>query len=137
MSHSHIQSSKPPLQTTIAWWKLALGISILVILVAVFFLVRNWMLPLPSAHDSANAKILEIRRVVDHTADSQFGSKIFYRFEAHVQYVADRQLQDRWLRIADDLPMESLLVKLADHPNHCLAQWLPDHPENARCSLRE
>ena len=137
MSHSHIEQSKPPRQTTIAWWKLALCFAALVIMVAVVYLAPNWMLPFPAAHDSAEAKILEIRKVVDHTAESRFGGKIFYHFEAHVQYVANDKLQDRWLRIADDLPTETLLVRLADHPGHCLAQWLPHHSENARCSLKE
>jgi hypothetical protein len=137
MSHSHIERSKPPHRTTISGWRFALCSAALVLLVEVFYLASNWMLPFPAAHDSAEAKILEIRKVVDHTHDSLFGGKIFYRVEAHVQYVANGQLQDRWLRIADDLPIEKLLVRLADHPGHCLAQWLPHPSENATCSLKE
>lgn len=77
-----------------------------------------------------------MRRVVDHTRDTLYGGKIIYRAEAHVQYLADGRMQDRWVRASDDLPQESLLLKLAAHPTECLVYWPPNQPENAKCSLR-
>jgi len=49
---------------------------------------------------NATAKVLEVRKVVDHTQDAPYGGEIIYRAEAHVQYVADGQLQDRWLHVS-------------------------------------
>jgi Carboxypeptidase regulatory-like domain len=50
--------------------------------------------------------------------------------------VADGQIQDRWLRASDDLPPESLVLKLVAHPTKCLVYWPPNHSENAKYSLK-
>jgi hypothetical protein len=100
------------------------------------FLAANWIHSFPSTHETATGKILEIRKVVENTRDTLYGGKINYRLEARVQYLAGGQMQDRWLRASDDLTPESLLVKLASHPTKCLVYWPPNHPENAKCSLK-
>ena len=74
--------------------------------------------------------------MVDHTQDSKYGGNIIYRGEAHVQYVTNGQMQDRWLRISNNLTQDSLLLKLASHPTECLVYWSPNHQENAKCSLK-
>jgi len=96
----------------------------------------NWIHSSPTESETATAKVLEVRKVVDHTQDTPNGGKIIYRAEAHVQYVADGKLQDRWLRVSDGLAQDSLLLKLAAHPTECLAHWPTNHPEDARCSLK-
>jgi len=136
MSQSHIRKPKHPPQPVV-WWRLALGSSILVVMFAALFLVVNWVRSVPSTYETATGKILEIRKVVDGIRESQSGGKIFYGAEAHVQYMAEGQMQDRWLRASDDLTQESLLLKLAAHPTECLVYWPPHHPENAKCSLKK
>ena len=135
MSQSHLRRPKKPTQP-IVWWRLALGLAILAGLSAAMFVAASWVHSVPSTYKTATGKILEIRKVVDGTRESQYGGKILYGAEAHVQYIADGQLRDRWLRASDDLPRESLLLKLAAHPTECLVYWPPHHPENARCSLK-
>jgi hypothetical protein len=125
---------KPP--QPIVWWHIALGFATVLILLAAVYLAANWIHSFPSPHQTATGTILEIRKVVDNTRDTLYGGKINYRLEAHVQYVADGQKQDRWLRASDDLTRESLLLKLAAHPTNCLVYWPPNHPENAKCSLK-
>ena len=135
MSHTHILQRKPKASRVIAWWKVVLWFICVAITAAAIYFALNSFESFDHDHETADAKILEIRKVVDHTVDSRYGGKIFYRFEAHVQYVYNREMQDRWIRIADDLPSETLILKLADHPTHCLAHWPSRVPENARCSL--
>lgn len=106
------------------------------ILLAAVYLAANWIHSFPSPDQTATGTILEIRKVVDHTRDTLYGGNISYRLEAHVQYVADGQMHDRWLRASDDLTRESQLIKLAAHPTKCLVYWPPNHPENAKCSLK-
>jgi hypothetical protein len=135
MSQSRVgRQAKPP--QPVVWWHVALGFATFLILLAAVYLAANWIHSLPSTHETATRTILEIRKVVDNTRDTLYGGKINYRLEAHVQYVADGQLQDRWLRASDDLTRESLLLKLAAHPTNCLVYWPPNHPENAKCSLK-
>jgi len=72
-------------------------------LVAVFVVTYprvNWIRSSRSKSGIATAKVLEVRKVVDHTQDTPYGGEIIYRAEAHVQYVADGQLQDRWLHVS-------------------------------------
>ena len=123
----------PPRQ--IVWWHIALGFATVLISLAAVYLAANWIHSFPSPHETATGTILEIRKEVDNTRDTLYGGKINYRLEAHVQYV-DGQMQDRWLRASDDLTRESQLVKLAAHPTTCLVYWPPNHPENAKCSLK-
>jgi hypothetical protein len=135
MSQSRITTqSKPP--QPIVWWHVAVGLAILLIGVAAAFLTANWVHSLPTTYETATGKILEMRKVVDHTRDTLYGGKISYRAEAHVQYLVDGRMQDRWVRASDDLPQESLLLKLAAHPAQCLVYWPPNQPENAKCSLK-
>ena len=135
MSKSRI-TSQPKSSQPIVWWHIALGLAIFLILVVAVYLAANWIHSIPSTYETATGKILEIRKVVDHTRDTLYGGKISYRAEAHVRYLADGQIQDRWVRASDDLTQESLLLKLAAHPNECLVYWPPSQPENAKCSLK-
>lgn len=128
------RNAKPP--QPIVWWHVALGLTILLTGIAAAFLTINWVHSLPSNYETATGKILEMRKVVDHTSDTLYGGKISYRADAHVRYLADDQMQDRWIRASDDLSQESLLLKLASHPTECLVYWPPRHPENAKCSLK-
>ena len=135
MSQSHIRQPKQP-PPSIVWWRLGLYAAILVISFAALFAIVNWVHSFPSNYETADGKILEIRKVVDGTRDSQYGGRILYRVEAHVQYMANGQMQDRWLRASDDLAREGLELKLAAHPTKCLVYWPPNRPENAKCSLK-
>ena len=131
---SHHQATEAA--TAIAWWHIALGLATVLIVVTAVFTAANWIHSLPSTYETATGKILEVRRVADHTRDTLYGGNVIHRAEAHVQYEVDGRMQDRWLRASDDLPRESLLLKLAAHPTECLVYWPPNHPENAKCSLK-
>jgi len=135
MSRSHLKRPKQPPQP-IVWWRLALGSAILAVAFAVLFFIADWVRSYPSTYETTAGKILEIRKVVDGTRETQYGGTILYGAEARVQYMVNGQIQDRWLRASDDLSRESLLLKLAAHPTGCLVYWPPDHPENAKCSLK-
>lgn len=135
MSRSRITKQPKPPQP-IVWWHIALGFATILIGVAAVYLAANWIHSIPSKYETSTGKILEIRKVVDHTRDTLYGGKISYRAEAHVQYLADGRLQDRWLHRSDDLTQEGLLLKLASHPTESLVYWSPNHPENARCSFK-
>ena len=134
MSKSHIRRPKQPPQPVV-WWRLALGAAILAASFAALCLIANWVHSFPSTYETANGKILEIRKVVDGTRETGYGGTIVYGAEARVQYKFNGQTQDRWLRASDDLARESLLLKLAAHPTECHVYWPPNHPENAKCSL--
>jgi hypothetical protein len=135
MSQSHIKKPKQPPQP-IVWCRFAIGSAVFLLLFAALFVIVNWVHTVPSTYETANGKILEIRNVVDATLETQSGGKILYGAEAHVQYLLNGRMQDRWLRVSDDLPRESLVLKLAAHPTKCLVYWPPNHPENAKCSLK-
>ena len=128
------RQSKPP--RPIVWWHIALGFVTVLVMLAAVYLAANWIHSFPSPHETATGTILEIKKVVNNTRDTTYGGKISYRLEAHVQYVADGQMQDRWLLASDDLTQETLLFKLAAHPTKCLVYWPPNHPQNAKCSLK-
>jgi hypothetical protein len=135
MSRSRIKrQAKPP--QPLLWWHVALGFATVLISLAAVYLAANWIHSFPSPRETAAGTILEIRKVVDNTRDTLYGGNISFRLEAHVRYSADGQMQDRWLRASDDLTRESLLLKLAAHPTKCLVYWPPNHPENAKCSLK-
>jgi hypothetical protein len=135
MSQSHV-SRQPRAPRPIVWWQIALALATLMIGVAAAYLIVNWVHSFPSAYETANGKVLEIRKVVDHTSDTIYGGKISYRAEALVRYTADGKTQDRWLHASDNLPQDSLLLKLAANPAECFVYWSPGHPENAKCSLK-
>ena len=135
MSQSQIKKLKqqpPPL----VWRRFALSSAVLLVLFAALFVILNWVRSVPSTYETATGKILEIRTVVDGTRDTGYGGRILYGAEAHVQYLLNGRMQDRWLRASDDLPRESLVLKLAAHPTKCLVYWPPNHAENAKCSLK-
>lgn len=137
MSQTHPPSSKPSSPTTIAWWKLALCfVGVAVALVGLDLIARFTISSSSTAYETSLAKILESKRVVDHTIDSQNGGRIIYRFEAHVIYPANGQKQDRWLPLSADGREDTVLLKVAAHPIHCLAYWPPGQPESAKCSLK-
>src|SRR5579863_7854272 len=111
MSQSHVKKLKQP-PPPIIWWRLALASAVFLGLFAALFLFVNRVRLVPTNYETANGKILEIRNVVDGTLDTQAGGKIFYGAEAHVQFLLDGQMQDRWMRASDDLSRESLVLKL-------------------------
>jgi hypothetical protein len=135
MSKSHLIKPEQP-APPIVWWRLALGTAILLVPFVALFFISNGVHSFPSTYKIAAGKILEIRKVVDGTRETKYGGMIFYGVEAHVQYQADGQILDRWLRASDDLPRESLLLKMAAHPTECVVYWPPNYPENAKCSLK-
>ena len=135
MSHSHIKKPEAP-PRPIGWWKLALASAIFVALIGVLWTVANWTHSFPSNYVTADGKILEMRKTVDGVAETNYGSRVFYGIEARVQYMLDGKMQDRWLRASDNMPRETLALKLAKHPTECLVYWATDHPENARCWLK-
>lgn len=135
MSQSRITRQPEPPQPVV-WWHVALGLAVLLMAVGAVFFAANWVHSSPSHYETATGKILQVRRVVDHTRDTLYGGRAYYRAEAHVQYLVDGQIQDRWLRASDDLSQESLLLKLAAGPTECWVYWPPDHPDNAKCSLK-
>jgi hypothetical protein len=136
MSQSHIRKPMQQPPQPIVWWQLALGFAIPLVLFATLFVFVNWLHSIASTYTTATAKILEIRKVVDTIRDTRYGGKIIYGVEVHAQYMLDGQMQDRWLRASDDLPRESLALKLAAHPTKCLVYWPSNHPDNAKCSLK-
>jgi hypothetical protein len=135
MSHSHIKKPEAP-PPQIVWWKLALGAAIFVALVGALWTAVNWTRSFPSTYKTADGKILEMRKVVDGVAETLYGSRVSYGIEARVQYTLDGQTQDHWLRASDNMPRETLMLKLANHPTECLVYWPPNHPENAKCWLK-
>jgi hypothetical protein len=89
-----------------------------------------------TSHLTAEGKISEIKIVVDHTVDSMYGGRIFYRIEAHVTYEIEGQSQDRWVTASEITSFREMLkAKLARQPQSCQIYWTPGHPENARCRL--
>jgi hypothetical protein len=89
-----------------------------------------------TSHLTTEGKISETRIVVDHTVESLYGGRIFYRIEAHVTYEIQGQSQDRWVTASEITSLHDMLVaKLARHPQSCQIYWTPDHPENAKCRL--
>jgi hypothetical protein len=132
MSHRHIKRPETPLRP-IVWWKLALWSAIFVASIGAIWAFANWVHSFSSTYKTADGKILEIRKTVDGVVETQYGSRVVYGLEARVQYPLDGQMQDRWLRASDNMPRETLMLKLAKHPAECLVYWPPNHPENARC----
>jgi len=133
MSRSRIRRQSKPQPKV--WWQIVLGFVILLSGVTAAFLTINWVSSFPSTYETAVARILALRRVVDHTPLTLYGGQLRYRVEAHVQYLVNGRMQDRWVRASDDLPQEGLLLKLAARPTECVVYWPPSQPENARCSL--
>ena len=130
MSQSHVRKPKQPPQPVV-WWRLALGSSILLFCLRLCFSssigFALFLQPTkqPPERFWRSGKSLTLPRETGH------GGKILYGAEAHVQYMAEGQMQNRWLRASDDLTQESLLLALAAHPTECLVYWPPHHPENA------
>src|SRR5262249_45100826 len=102
MSQSHIRIPKqpPPSQPSI-WWSLVVSFVLVLLAVGVVFVTSNWIHSFPHHYDRATGKVLETRKTIDAIHESRFGSRVFYRLEVHVQYLAYGQMQDRWIRISD------------------------------------
>jgi len=135
MSHSHSRRPKEP-PPPVIWWQIALFPVVVAVLCAAVFVFSNWVSSTPKTYERTPGKILEMRQVVDGIHESKFGTKVEHAVEARVQFTLNGQMQDRWLRASDDLPRETLLLKLAAHPTECMVYWPPKHPENAKCSLQ-
>jgi len=135
MSHSHIDKAPPP-PTPVNRWIIALVCATLPVLSLACYLTVIWIHASPTPYETANGKILEFRNAVVGTWDVPYGGIILYKVEAHVQYTVNGQLQDRWLRASDGVSRETMAVKLAAHPTECVVYWPPDHPEQAKCSLK-
>ena len=108
----------------------------LLLFFAALFFANNWLHSYPWAYKTTTGKILDTRQVIDGARDSMYGGRIVYAAEAYVQYTIDGHSQLRWLRISDDMSQVRTLEKLADHPTKCIVYWLPELPENAKCSLK-
>jgi hypothetical protein len=134
MSQTRIKKPMQPRPTD--WWRTGLVVLILGLLLGTLYFSSSWVHRFPSTYSTTTGTILEIRKVVDRSLDTSHGGRILYRADAHVQYTADGRPQDRWLRASDDLSPDDLEVKLAAHPSGCLVYWPPNHPEDAKCSLR-
>ncbi len=134
MSQSHINQPKVP--QPMVWWKVALGSALVLMLLGALWGIFNLVHSNLSNYETADGKILEMRKVVDGLVDSPYGGKILYGVEARVQYTVNGQMQERWLRASDNMPRETLLLKLADHPTQCIVYWPPKHPEGAKCWLK-
>ena len=120
------------------WGKIAIcAVSIgLAILLGVTYIYK-------SAHNEPDrnairqiGSILETRLVIDHTADSIHGGRIYYRIEARTRFAAQEQRQERWL-LASDITSnrDRLDALLAKHPKECVVSWNPGYPENAQCQI--
>jgi len=132
MSRSHI--NKPvELPPRIPARNLVLGLAIFLTLIAALFLLIDRTRMFPDHFETANGRILEIRKVVDGQVDSQYGGRMIYGVEAHVQYTTNGKSQNRWLRVSDNMPRETLLLRLTSNPKECIVYWPPKQPENARC----
>src|SRR3569833_540065 len=118
MTEDHIRERKEPPQPIIRG-RSVLGLCGVVAVFVMAYPTINLIHSSPTKSETATAKVLEVRKVIDHTQDTPYGGKIIYRAEAHVQYVADGILQERWLRVSDDLAQDSLLLKQAAHPTAC------------------
>jgi hypothetical protein len=134
MSQRHIKKKGNP--PPINWWQIALVAAVLLVAFAALFTFANWVHSSSLTGAKASGKILEIRKVVIGLPESQFGGRIRYGVEVHVQYMANGHAQDRWLRASDDMYSDEFEMKLASHPTECTVYWPPNHPENAKCSLR-
>lgn len=135
MSQTHTKKQKQSPER-IVWWKIAYLPAGVLMLFLTVYLIANWIHSSTETYITTNGKILEIRKVVDSTRETFYGGKIFYRIEVHVQYTVKGQMQDRWLSASDGLTYERADLKLATHPTECLIYWHPNHPENAKCSLK-
>ncbi|MGA9072411.1 MAG: hypothetical protein WB424_19275 [Terracidiphilus sp.] len=134
MSHSHIRKPKPePSQQP--WLAVAIGATLIVFL-AIAVLIKTYDWQTDADHLTATGKVLETRIVVDHTRESNYGGRIFYRIDARVQYEIQGGQQERWIAASEATTERELLsIKLAPSPKNCLVHWPPKHPENARCLL--
>jgi hypothetical protein len=135
MSQSHIKKT-PEAPSPIIGWKVAVGAAIVVLLLASVFVATNWSRSISPTYSTTSGKVLEIRKAVDGNRDSRFGDQIFYGVEARVQYSTNGQMHERWLRASDNMPRETLFLKLVSHPTECLVYWPPSQPENAKCWLK-
>jgi hypothetical protein len=95
MSHSHIRGPKPESQPTTSFWILVtagVGVALLLVLI-VAAKIRDGAFD--TSHLTAEGKISETRIVVDHTLESMYGGRIYYRIEAHVAFDISGKNQDR------------------------------------------
>jgi hypothetical protein len=134
VSHSHIRATKLPRRRP--WIEIPL-IAGFTVLTALFLFITLASMNSDRRFSTANGKVMETRIVVDHTRESFYGGYIFYRIEAHTNYLLNGQPQERWLTASEVTEgREQLELKLATHPKTCLVYWPPDHPENAKCDLK-
>jgi hypothetical protein len=137
MSHSHAKVTGAfPSAPRRLWLEVIFGLAFFgLAAVATLFITTDR----ESNHDffTSTGTILESRIVVDSMRESGFGGAILYRIEAHVTYDLDGRQQDRWLPASEVTTARPLLAaRLASNPKTCMVYWRPNHPENARCQLK-
>ena len=136
MSHSHIRGPKPESQPTTSFWILVtagVGVALLLVLI-VAAKIRDGAFD--TSHLTAEGKISETRIVVDHTLESMYGGRIYYRIEAHVAFEISGKNQDRWVTASEITPSrEMLAAELARLPQSCQIYWTPGHSDSVKCRL--
>ena len=135
MSHSHIRVAKPVPQRNLP---LEVSVGVVAFLVILLFAVSRFGDGFfPTDYVTADGAVSETRIVVDHMLDSNYGGRIFYRIEAHVNFELGGQPQDRWVTVSEVTTGRlELASKVAAQPKSCQVYWAPGHPENAKCRLK-
>lgn len=95
MSHSHIRvhETAPQLKPQLAFW--AFLVCIVLVVVSLFLWSNLRGAEFWEKHSSVEGMVSDIRVVLDHALDSQYGGQIYYRLEAHVTFRAEGHEQDR------------------------------------------
>jgi hypothetical protein len=88
-------------------------------------------------HSAAEGQVSETRVVVDRIIDSTYGGRVLYRLEAHVRFMAEGQMQERWMVVREDTHDRALLMaEQASNPKTCEVYWTSGHPEDAGCMFQ-
>lgn len=74
MSQTHLRDLQPPAKP-INWWLLLIVAAALFVGYAVLVSVVSWHRSFPAKYDTATAKVLQIREVVDNIHDTFYGGR--------------------------------------------------------------
>lgn len=134
MSHAHIHEPRPqPTPPSRIWLFATAGVTV-GLLLALFGAARIRDSQFDTSHLTTMGKVSETRIVIDHTWESTYGGRIFYRIEAHVSYEIQGRPEDRWLTASDITSSRAMLETTVAHSfKECQVYWAADHPENAKC----
>ena len=143
MSHSHIraQPEPPPAIPQVArgvFARLAIFTCVLIPVMAGGFLWVNYRnSTFWERHNAVDGTVSEVRIVPDSMRESLLGGRVFYRTEAHVQFTAEGQSQDRWLIAGEPSSSTAWLrFKIPSSIKKCIVYWAPGHLESAQCELK-